>query len=194
MNPIQDYLKAQTGWPALFNIAQIFNFSLAYVLVFLAFLGITLNICLTIIEMHFALLCATVLIPWAPLAGTAFLAEFAIAWTVGMIVRMLIQTAVVGVGLPIFQTLALPLTPGGDPLFWESLALVGGAALFFFLSWIIPNRAVAIAGRGMALGIGGDAITQGFGSAARGVRGFVSGGSTIIAGASSLLRGQRATT
>jgi type IV secretory pathway TrbL component len=193
VSPIQDFLQGMTGWAAIKNIPTILNYSLAYVVVIIAFMGIALNISLTIIEFHFSLLCATVLIPWAPLAGTAFLAEFSMAWTAGMIVRMLIQTAVVGISVPLFETLVLRTTPGGDPLFWEALGLVGGAVFFFVLSWIIPNRAVAIAGRGMALGVGGEAVLAGLSSAARGLRGFYGAGSTVVAGVTSLLRGERKT-
>jgi type IV secretory pathway TrbL component len=191
VSPIQDFMKGMRGWAAVKNIPTILNYTLAYVVVIVAFMGIALNISLTIIEFYFSLLCATVLVPWAPLAGTAFLAEFSIAWTAGMIVRMFIQTAVVGISIPLFETLVLATTPGGDPLWWESLGLVGGAVFFFVLSWIIPNRAVAIAGRGMALGIGGDAVTAGFSSAARSLRGFAGGASTVIAGATSWIRRER---
>lgn len=196
VSPIQDFLRnlAQAGvWATLKALPTILNFSVAYFVVIVAFMGIALNISLTIIEFYFALMCSTVLIPWAPLAGTAFLAEFALGWTAGMIVRMLIQTAVVGISMPLFEHLVVVATPGGDPLWWESLSLVGGAVFFFVLSWIIPNRAVSLASRGMALGIGGDVVTAGFGKAASQVRGAWQAGTRVAAGVSTMIRAQRGT-
>jgi type IV secretory pathway TrbL component len=191
VTPIQDFLARMTGWPALFNIHTVLQYSLVYVIVIGAFLGICLNIALTILEFHFALLCATVLLPWAPFPAAAFLAEFAVAWLVAMIVRMLVQTAVVGISIPLFERLVIATTVGGDPRFWESIGLVGGALFFFVLSWVIPNRVVAIAGRGAAMGIGGDAITAGFGAASRAIRGVYRDSKDVVTGVSSLLRPQR---
>ena len=52
---------------ALNNIGMLFQYSLIYDIVLFAFAGIALNISLTVIEWHFSVLAATVLLPWAPL-------------------------------------------------------------------------------------------------------------------------------
>lgn len=194
VSPIMDFLNNMTGWAAIKNIHTIINFSFAYIVVIAAFLGVTLNICLTILSFHFALMTSTVLIPWAPLAGTAFVAEFAFGWLSGTIVRMLLQVAVVGISVPLFEHLVVRTTAGGDPLWWESLGLVGGAIFFFVVSWIIPNEASrALVGRGMALGLGGDSFLRGAMSAARGTIGFVTGGAQVVSGVTRAIQTLRST-
>jgi type IV secretion system protein TrbL len=189
VSPIQDFLARMTGWTAIKSLHTILQYTLAYVLVMAAFLGVALNITLTIIEFHFAVLVATVLVPWAPLGPTAFLAEFSLGWVAGMVVRVLVQTAVIGLSIPLFETLVFTAVTEQDPDFWEALAVVGGALLFFLLSWIIPNRAVALTARGLA--IGGDAVLAGASSAARGVVGFYGAGQQVAAGVSRLVRAER---
>lgn len=190
--PIVQYLKNQTGWAALLNIPTIVNFSFAHLLIILAFLGVTLNICLTIISFHFALLCSTVLIPWAPLVGTAFLAEMAFGWLSATVVRMLVQVIIVGVSIPLFEALVLMTSAGGDPLWFESLGLAGGAVFFFVVSWIIPNEATRmLVGRGQSLGLGGDAFLRGATAGARGVAGTVSAGAAVLSGVTSWIRHAR---
>lgn len=188
VTPLHDFMLRFKGLAALKNLHVILEYGIAYWIVIAAFIGICLSISLTIIEFHFAALCATVLVPWAPLGVTAFLAEFAIAWTAGMAVRMLIQTAVVGISLPLVDTLVLTTTAGGDPDFWGALAVVGGAVLFFILAWQIPNRATSIVARGAALAIGSDAVLAGLSSAARGIRGAMSAGQQVVTGATSMMK------
>ena len=159
---------------ALKNIGVLFQYSLIYDVVLFAFAGIALNISLTVIEWHFSVLAATVLLPWAPLGATAFLAEFVLGWVLGMTIRIFIQTALIGLSIPLFSTLVIELTSGGDPTFWGAFGVLLASVLFFVLSWLIPNRAVGLLARGLA--ISGSDVLAGLSSAARGIRGFAGAG------------------
>ena len=186
LTPITDFMVRTSGKAVLLNAHILIKYSVIYTIVIIAFGLLALNICMTILEWHFSVLVGTVLAPWAPLGATAFLAEFALGWIVGMTVRLLIQTAVVGLSIPLFDRLIITLTPGGDPTFWSAVGVGIGAVLFALLSWIIPNRATGLVARGLA--ISGSDVVAGVASAARGVRGFTSAGGAVITGASRLLR------
>jgi type IV secretion system protein TrbL len=189
LTPITDFIARTKGWEALKNIGVLFQYSLVYDFVLFAFIGIALNISLTVIEFHFAVLLATVLVPWAPLGATAFLAEFSLGWVAGMVVRLLAQTALIGISIPLFDRLVLTLTPGGDPDFWGALGVLGGAALFFILSWLLPNRSARLLAGGLA--IAGNDVVAGATAAARGFRGFAAAGGAAVSGVSSLIRQER---
>jgi type IV secretion system protein TrbL len=188
--PLIDFMARFQGWAALKNFPILLQYSLAYTAILIAFIGIAINISLTIIEFHFAVLAASVLLPWAPLGPTAFLAEFSLGWCVGMAVRMLIQTAVVGLSVPLFEILVASTTAGGDPDLWGALRVVAGAMLFFVLSWVIPNRAVGLCARGLA--IAGSDVLAGLASAGRGVRGFAHAGRAVVSGMSRMMTQERA--
>ena len=187
--PITDFIARTNGMAALKNIGVLFQYSLVYDLVLIAFMGIALNVSLTVIELHFSVLMATVLLPWAPLGPTAFLAEFALGWVAGMVVRTLAQTALIGISIPLFSQLTFVLTAGGDPDFWSALGVLLGAALFFILSWLLPNRSARMVAGGLA--IAGNDVVAGAAAAARGVRGFASAGSAVVTGASRLIQKAR---
>jgi len=191
LTPITDFMARTTGWHAVKNIGVLFQYSLVYDIVLFAFIGIALNVALTVLEFHLSVLFATVLLPWAPLGPTAFLAEFSLGWVAGMVVRVLVQTSLIGLSIPLFDRLVLTLTPGGDPDFYGALGVLGGAILFFLLSWIIPNRATRLLAGGLA--IAGNDVVAGATAAARGFRGFASAGGTAISGVSNMLRQERRT-
>lgn len=190
-SPILDFLNRMTGFTAIKNIHTILNYSLAYIAIMVAFLLMAFNVALTLIEFHFALMLTTVLLPWAPLAATSFLAEFSLSWLIGMAVRVLIQAAMMGIAFPLFDILTMTLTAGGDPEFWGAVSVAGASLFFTLLAWIIPNRATAIAGRGMALGIGADSIVAGFQAASSNIRGFGRGVGTVVTGTSSWLKARQ---
>ena len=122
--------------------------------------------------------------------ATAFLAEFVLGWVLGMTIRVFIQTALIGLSIPLFSTLVIELTSGGDPTFWGAFGVLLASVLFFVLSWLIPNRAVGLLARGLA--ISGTDVLAGLSSAARGIRGFAGAGGAVVSGASRLLRQERA--
>ena len=75
----------------------------------------------------FGSLAAFVLVPFAVLSKTAFIAERRLGWVVGSGVRLMVLTLVLGVGNNIFQSLKVPGRPDGDDLS-GILHRAGGAA------------------------------------------------------------------
>ena len=62
ITPITDFIARISGWNAVKNIPVLFQYSLIYDVVLFAFAGIALNVSITVIEWHFSVLCATVLL------------------------------------------------------------------------------------------------------------------------------------
>jgi type IV secretory pathway TrbL component len=189
LTPITEFVERHSGWEALKNIGTLMQMSLIYDVVLFAFIGIALNMSLTVISWHFSVLLGTVLLPWAPLGVTAFISEWVLGWIVGMTVRMLIMTALIGISIPLFERLVITLTPGGDPSFWGSVAVLVGAILFFLLSWIIPNRVTGLAAAGLAIS-GGDVLYQGA-RAAGSIGRIARGTNTVVRGVSQMLQRER---
>jgi hypothetical protein len=75
-------------------------------------------------------------------------------------------------------------TGGNDPTLYSSIVMAATSGVFAILSWVIPGRAAAIAGRGVSLALHGGAIVAG---AAGGFRGVIAV-TAAIRGISSLIR------
>src|SRR5207249_616822 len=129
---------------------------------------VAVHLMMTIIEFNLATLVGTVLVPWGVLQPTAFFTEFSIGWLTGGLVRVLVTGAIMGIAVPLFDLLAVTTTSGGDPSAYSALIMALTAGVFAILSWVVPGRAAAIAGRGVSLALHGGAIMT---AAAGGLRG-----------------------
>jgi len=110
-----------------------------------------------------------VLIPWGVLQPTAFFTEFSIGWLTGGLVRILVTAGIVGIAVPLFDLVTLHTTGGGDPTLYSAIVVALTSGVFAILSWVIPGRAAAIAGRGVSLALHGGTLLAGAASGARGV-------------------------
>jgi type IV secretion system protein TrbL len=189
LTPVTDFIARHSGWEALKNIGTLFQMSFIWDVVMFAFIGIALNMSITVIMWHFSVLAGTVLLPWAPLGATAFLAESVLGWMVGTTIRLFLLTAVIGLSIPLFETVIITLTPAGDPEKWSSWGALVAAGLFFLLAWIIPSQLTGLAGSMLAI-TGRDVLAQGV-SSARSIRSFASGASTVVSGVSRMLQRER---
>src|SRR3989442_3402357 len=131
-----------------------------------------------------ALHVGAVLIPCGVLQPTAFFSEFSIGWLTGGLVRVLVTGAIVGIAVPLFSLVKVATTSGNDPTFYSALVVAITSGIFAILSWVIPGRAAAIAGRGVSLALHGGTIVSG---AAGGLRGVLAV-TTALRGISSLIR------
>jgi type IV secretion system protein TrbL len=131
----------------------------AYWVVVLAFLAITLHHMTMLIEYHLAVMCGAVLIPWGLWSATASIGEFAVGWLTGGFIRALVSTTMLGIALPLFGILNKPVAPDQFITVYNTVMLMGGSFIFAVLAWVIPARAAGIASRGMSLAIHGGAIT-----------------------------------
>src|SRR5438552_6507109 len=116
---------------------------------------------MTIIGCYLSVLVSAVLVPWGVLQPTAFFTEFAIGWMTGGLVRILVTAAVVGTAVPLFDLVSFRTTGGGDPTFYSAIVTGLTSAVFGILSWVIPGRAAAIAGRGVSLALHGGTVMAG---------------------------------
>lgn len=158
--PMQDYIVKQTGWAAVKNWGQVLVYRGAYAFVVLGFVAMGLAVMIALIEMHLAIMAGIVLFPWGILSYTMFLSELSIAWIAAGLVRMFLMAALMGISVPLFAWAALPTGPGIDPGFSDSIILAVVAGVFGVLTWVIPNRAAGMAGRGAALALTGEHIVS----------------------------------
>ena len=142
-------------------------YQVGYYSVLIGFFVVALHVMMVIIEFNLAALVATVLLPWAVFPALAFYGDFVVAWLTGAMVRVLLTAAMVSLGLPLFQGLKFTLSSGGDPTFYSGVLVGGTAVVFAILSWVLPSRAAAIAGRGVSLGLTGSDVVAGAATGAR---------------------------
>jgi type IV secretory pathway TrbL component len=102
-----------------------------------------------------------VLIPWGVLQPTAFFTEFSIGWLTGGLVRILVTAGIIGIALPLFDLVRFQTTGGGDPTFYSAIVCALTSIIFALLSWVIPGRAAAIAGRGVSLALHAGTLVAG---------------------------------
>jgi type IV secretory pathway TrbL component len=171
---------------------------IAYWLVVLSFGIMALHVIMTIIDIKLAIASAAVLFPWCMLTHTSILGELSLSWITAGLVRVLLTSLLMSIGVPLFEMANLgvsPATGGADPKFYGAATLAVVAFIFAVLSWVLPNRAAAIGGRGMALALGGDALVGGamFGWSAAGatVHYARAAGSGVARGTSELVQSLR---
>ena len=191
--PIQTFLAQYSGWAVLFSFWIVAPYMLAYWLIILAFVLVALHMMITIIEFYFAVMCAAVLFPWGALSQTAFLCEFVVSWVTAGLMRVLLTVGIMAISIPLFDSLAFTVTPGGDPTLYSALLYAVTAMVFAILAWVLPARAAAIAGRGMALGLTGGILlpTSGVRAVAAGGRGLLAAGGQAVSGASRMIAARR---
>ncbi len=182
--PIRDFTDSYVQWAAVWKWHTLVAYSLAYYAIVLGFTFIALHLMMTIIEFYLAAMVGTVLIPFGVLQPTAFFTEFSIGWITGGLIRVLLTAAVVGIALPLFELVIFHKTAGGDPTFYSAMICGIASVIFAMLSWVIPQRAAVIAGRGVSLALSASTLTSGVASGARGLLTL----SSVIRGASSLVR------
>jgi type IV secretion system protein TrbL len=136
---------------------------LAYGLTVLSFGFLALHVLMTLIEVKMAIATGAVLIPWAVLTQTAFLGELSIAWIVAGLVRVLVTAVIMGIAIPLYSVLALPVpvVGGPDPSAYQSVSMAIVSLIFAVVAWVVPARAAGIGGRGMAIALSGEHLVSG---------------------------------
>jgi len=178
------YKRILLGWSAVWSPFTVFSYGLAYWLIVIAFAVIGLHLMMTLIEFYLAVMVSVVLLPWGVLQPTAFFAEFAIGWITGGLVRVLITAALVGLAVPMITNLKLNPSSGGDPTLYSAVLLSLASGVLAIISWVVPARAAAIAGRGASLALHGGTLVAGAAGAGR----FALAGAGAIRGVSRMIR------
>jgi type IV secretion system protein TrbL len=151
--PLLDQISRLTGPVAFFkNIVEIVILFLAVCAIIAAFCVITIQVVIALLTFKFGSLAAFVLVPFAVLSKTAFIAERPLGWVVGSGVRLMVLTLVLGVGNNIFQELKVP--PGQTVTTYQAFCIALAALLLMVLSLVASRLASDLIIGGPSLGVG----------------------------------------
>lgn len=158
--PLMDQISRLTGPVAFFkNIVEITFLFLAVCAIVAAFCIMTIQVVVAVLTFKFGSLAAFVLVPFAVLSKTAFIAERPFGWVVGSGVRLMVLTLVLGVGNNIFQSLKVPA--GQTVTTYEAFCIALAALLLMVLSLVASRLATDLITGGPTLGVGTAAKTVG---------------------------------
>jgi type IV secretory pathway TrbL component len=188
--PLYIFLDNLTGPGKLWNLDVTLTYLVSYWVIVFAYGLIALAAMMTIIEMKLAIATSAVLVPWAVLTHTAVLGELSLSWLTAGLVRVLLTAALLSIGVPLFEILAIP--PGRDPMLHEAIVMAIAAGVFAVSAWVLPARAASIGGRGMALALGADIPVRAGMAGVSGVRYAANAGQSVIRGVSQMLPQRRA--
>ena len=151
--PLMDQIARLTGPVAFFkNIVEIIFLFLAVAAIVAAFCVITIQVVVAVLTFKFGSLAAFVLVPFAVLSKTAFIAERPLGWVVGSGVRLMVLTLVLGVGNNIFQSLKVPA--GQTVTTYQAFCIALAALLLMALSLVASRLATDMIIGGPSLGFG----------------------------------------
>ena len=151
--PLMDQIARLTGPVAFFkNIVEILFLAIAVAAIVAAFCVITIQVVVALLTFKFGSLAAFVLVPFAVLSKTAFIAERPLGWVVGSGVRLMVLTLVLGVGNNIFQRLKMP--PGQTVTTYDAFCVALAALLLMVLSLVASRLATDLIIGGPSLGVG----------------------------------------
>ncbi|QKC98360.1 P-type conjugative transfer protein TrbL [Mesorhizobium sp. NZP2298] len=153
-NPILEAASQLMGYVSFFeNFVQIAVLMIAWAIVLIAFFILAVQIFVTLIEFKLTTLAGFVLIPFALLNRTAFLAEKVLGNIVASGVKILVLAVIVGIGSGLFGE----FTQGfgtEQPTITDALSLVLGALSLMGLSIFGPGIATGLVSGAPQLGAG----------------------------------------
>jgi type IV secretion system protein TrbL len=153
IQPLLDQITRLSGPVAFFkNIVEIAFLAIAVVAIVASFCVITIQVVVAVLTFKFGSLAAFVLVPFAVLSKTAFIAERPLGWVVGSGVRLMVLTLVLGVGNNIFQSLKLP--SGQTVTTYQAFCVALAALLLMTLSLVASRLASDLIIGGPSLGVG----------------------------------------
>lgn len=151
--PLMDQIGRLSGPVAFFkNFPEIAFLAIAVVAIVAAFCVITIQVVMALLTFKFGSLAAFVLVPFAVLSKTAFIAERPLGWVVGSGVRLMVLTLVLGVGNNIFQSLKVPA--GATVTTYEAFCIALAALLLMVFSLVASRLAMDLIIGGPSLGVG----------------------------------------
>ncbi|MGD0461662.1 MAG: P-type conjugative transfer protein TrbL [Tepidisphaeraceae bacterium] len=151
--PLMDQIGRLTGPVAFFkNFVEIAFLAIAVVAIIAAFCVITIQVVVALLTFKFGSLAAFVLVPFAVLSKTAFIAERPLGWVVGSGIRLMVLTLVLGIGNNIFQALRVPA--GQTVTTYEAFCIALAALVLMVLSLVASRLATDMIIGGPSLGVG----------------------------------------
>jgi type IV secretion system protein TrbL len=151
--PLMDQISRLSGPVAFFkNFPEIAFLAIAVSAIIAAFCVITVQVVMALLTFKFGSLAAFVLVPFAVLSKTAFIAERPLGWVVGSGVRLMVLTLVLGIGNNIFQSLKIPA--GTQVTTYEAFCIALAALLLMVFSLVASRLAADLIIGGPSLGVG----------------------------------------
>ena len=183
---------------SLTDLGDAFIFGISYLLIMVAFLVMAIQTFLAVLEYYLITAVAGVLVPWALLPQTKFLAEKAIGAVVSAGIKLMTLAFIIAVTSPVLASIHFSGPEIKLNELWSVLLTTGAIA---FLTWHAPSLTAGLlagspslsaagvaqnvsAGAMMAAGVAGGmvAVTRAAAGAASSAAGFVSGGSGSTGG------------
>ena len=153
IQPLMDQIRRLTGPVAFFkNIAEILFLFLAVVGIMVAFCVITVQIVLALITFKLGTLASFILVPFAVLSKTSFIAERPLGWVVGSGIRLMVLTLVLGIGNGVFSQLKVP--PGQNVTIYQAFCIMLASILLMVLSVVASKLSADLITGGPSLGVG----------------------------------------
>jgi type IV secretion system protein TrbL len=141
------------------NFVTIVVLMLAWLIVLLAFFVLAVQLFIAIIEFKLTTLAGFVLIPFALLGQTAFLAERVLGNVISSGIKLMVLTIVVGIGSSIFGAM---IRPGGEITLTQAASTILAAIAVFGLAIFVPALAAGLVSGAPQLGAGA-AVATGLG-------------------------------
>src|SRR5262245_10956153 len=97
-----------------------YGYLIGYWLTVLAFGVMALHVIMTLLDIKLAIAAGAVLFPWCVLTQTSVLGELSLSWITAGLVRVLLTSLLMSIGLPLFEMVNLGVAPragGADPTF-----------------------------------------------------------------------------
>lgn len=174
--PIADFDNWMKALGSLANFVVSPRDALIFAGICIAFFINAVHFGFMVVEFHMAVLGSMVLVPWGIWHQSRSVAELAIGWVTGCLVRVFVSTIMVGIALPLFALLT-PATPAsplslalegdvggaltaiglkftGVPYMMpvlDTFVLLGGSVVFCVLCVAIPGRTARLAAGGLDL-------------------------------------------
>ncbi len=171
------------------DLGDMIIFGVAYLLIMAAFLIMAIQAFLAVLEYYVILAVAGILIPWALLPQTKFLAEKAIGAVVSAGIKLMVLAFIIAVVDPVLASIHFS---GPEIKLNELWSVLLTAAAIAFLAWHVPSLAAGLLAGSPSLSASGVAqnVTSGAMFAAGVTGGMVATTRAAVSGASAL--GQRA--
>jgi len=170
------------------DIGDMFIFGISYLLIMAAFLIMAIQAFLAVLEYYLITAVAGVLVPWALLPQTKFLAEKAIGAVVAAGIKLMVLAFVIAVTNPVLASIHFSGPEIKLNELWSVLLTTGAIA---FLSWHAPSLAASLLAGSPSLSAAG--VAQNLASSAMMAAG-VAGGMVAVtraaAGAATTLGGR----
>lgn len=161
------------------NLAAIFVYLLAGVIIMIAFFILSITVFVALVEFYIGTTVALILFPLGVLRATSFAAQSAFGYVIASAVKIIVLGLIIGLATSIFIDPLLDQDP--DPLQGEALGIAFISLAIAVVAWSASSLAAGLVQGGPALGAGaavGPAVSAAAGGVAIGA-GALAGAKTL---------------